>query len=98
VVAALQFIGWLMVGGLGVVILLNAAERYAARRRQQNIALARRLETFELNQRVREQAVAQRSVQELNALAYHAYERMIRASIEALAESPQESESKGHCR
>ena len=96
-VAALEFIGLLMVGSLTVGLLLETADRFAARRRQQNIAVARRLKTFEQNQHMREGAAAQRSVAELNALAYHACERMLRASIEVSAESSQGSEGKGRC-
>jgi len=86
-----------MTGSGLLAAALEAINRHVTDERQKDLVLMQRLDAFKHSESARQTATAQRSVTELNALAYHACERMLRASIEASAESPQGSNHKGRC-
>lgn len=86
-----------MVGGITLGILLDSVDRYAARQRNQNVALAHRLKAFEYSARVRQAAAVTRESYEINMLAHRAYQAMLRAAIEADCKAASAPAKKHRC-
>ena len=83
-------IWWFLIGFTALIYLVIAAgemeEHLRQSRAEAQAAMRRRLDKFETDQRVRQQAAVMQRTREINAMGHETCQAMLRAALEAQRE------------
>lgn len=95
----MEIVLWILVFvALIVCTRILTSELRISLEQRRRYAIKRRLQAFEYGVRIRQTAVAKRAACEMNMLAHHAYQEMLRAAIETERKAAGTPENTRRCK